>query len=98
MIVVSLTLRVPPADIAKLRPAIEALVLSSRREEGVIEYNFAIDMIDPAAIRILEIYADQNAFEAHLNSPHFQAWRPLTAQYAREGRRIINWSMTTEAG
>jgi quinol monooxygenase YgiN len=34
---------------------------------------------DPTQIRLLEVYSDQTAYEAHLQSPHFLRYKALTA-------------------
>ncbi|MGO8352387.1 putative quinol monooxygenase, partial [Rhizobium johnstonii] len=37
-------------------------------------------MDHPNRIRILEVYADQEAYEAHLRTPHFLKYKNQTAQ------------------
>ena len=90
MIVISVTLRVPPEKMEAFRPVTETLVCASRREPGVIAYTFAVDILDPGLVRIFEIYADQSTLDAHLASPHFQAWRPHSAPFAREERWLLD--------
>lgn len=97
MIVISLALRVPRAEFEAFRPLIEALVKASRREPGVIAYSFAVDVLDPELIRIFEVYEDQVALDVHLASGHFQAWRPKSASYIREERRLFDATWRTPA-
>ena len=58
-----------------LRDEIEA---SIRLEPGVLTLYAVSVKSDPAQVRIFEIYADQAAYEAHLQSPHFQKYKTGT--------------------
>ncbi len=68
-----------------LREEIEASV---RVEPGVLSLNAVSVRGDPAQIRILEVYADQAAYEAHLNTPHFLKYKNGTATMVRSLRLI----------
>jgi quinol monooxygenase YgiN len=65
---------------AALREEIEA---SIRLEPGVLTLYAVSVKGDPAQIRIFEIYADQAAYEAHLQSPHFQKYKTGTQGMVR---------------
>jgi quinol monooxygenase YgiN len=60
---------------AALRDEIEA---SIRLEPGVLTLYAVSVKGDRAQVRIFEIYADQAAYEAHLQSPHFQKYKTGT--------------------
>ncbi len=92
MIVISVTLRVPSDHMQIFRPVMEELVVKSRAEPGVLAYTFATDILDPELIRIFEIYADQAALDSHMASPHFQAWRPKSADFERRERWLLDAS------
>jgi 4-carboxymuconolactone decarboxylase len=49
----------------KLEPGVRTLYATSARE-------------DPTRFTILEIYADQAAYEAHLKTPHFLKYKSIT--------------------
>ena len=77
-------LEIDPADMdaykALLREEIKA---SLKTEPGVLAF-YAVSLKNrPAQIRILEVYADQAAYEAHLQSPHFLKYKALTAGMVR---------------
>lgn len=95
MIVISIALRVPAAEFEGFKPVIEALVMASRAEPGVLAYSFARDILDPDLVRIFEAYRDQAALDAHHASSHFQAWRPLSTPYAREERMLLDAAART---
>lgn len=66
----------------------EEIDASVRLEPGVLSLNAVSVKGDPAQIRILEIYADQAAYEAHLKTPHFLKYKNGTATMVRSLRLI----------
>lgn len=72
-------LEIDPAQLenykAELRREIEA---SIRLEPGVLTL-YAVSLKDnPTSIRILETYADVDAYKAHIESPHFKKYKTNT--------------------
>ena len=63
--------------ISILREEAEASV---RLEPGVISIFPLFQKEDSTEIRILEIYADQEAYESHLETPHFKHYKTTTAE------------------
>jgi quinol monooxygenase YgiN len=61
---------------------------SVRLERGVISIYPMYKKENPAEIRILEIYADKEAYEAHLKTPHFQKYKTTTLQMVKALRLI----------
>lgn len=61
---------------------------SVRAEPGVLSLNAVSVKGAPTSIRLLEVYADQDAYEAHLKSPHFLAYKTGTAKMVRSLRLI----------
>ncbi len=53
---------------------------SIRVEPGVLQLSAVALKDQPNRIRILEVYADQSAYEAHLRSPHFIEYKSATAK------------------
>jgi quinol monooxygenase YgiN len=51
---------------------------SVRLEPGVISIYPMFQKEDPTKIRILEIYADNEAYKAHLKTPHFKEYKSST--------------------
>ncbi len=60
---------------AALKEEIEASV---RLEPGVLTLYAASAKEDPTRFTILEIYADQASYEAHLKTPHFVKYKTNT--------------------
>ncbi len=65
---------------AILKEEIEA---SLRLETGVQTLYAMAEKADPTRINILEIYADQAAYEAHIQSPHFLKYKSSTLAMVR---------------
>lgn len=45
------------------------------QEPGVLTYYAVADKKDPSSITILEIYADTTAYQHHITTPHFKAYK-----------------------
>jgi quinol monooxygenase YgiN len=58
-----------------LEPGVIAIFPMHRRDE-------------PTSIRILEIYASREAYEAHIKSPHFQKYKTTTQAMVKALRLV----------
>lgn len=56
---------------------------SLREEPGVLAMYAVAEKDDPCRITILEIYADQDAYKAHVASPHFQKYKQTTLKMVK---------------
>lgn len=61
---------------------------SMERESGVISIFPMSDKETPSKITIVEIYADENAYEAHLETPHFKKYKTTTAEMVKSLKLI----------
>ena len=57
------------------RAALETMIAASRAEEGCIDYSYAIDICDPAIMRITEKWVDDAALITHFQTPHMAAFQ-----------------------
>ncbi|WP_342360262.1 putative quinol monooxygenase [Terrarubrum flagellatum] len=82
-------LEIDPAQLASYRTLLaEEIEASVATEPGVLML-YAMSIKDsPAHIRLLEIYASQEAYEAHLRSPHFLKYKASTSGMVRSLRLI----------
>ena len=46
------------------------------------------DKTDPCKVYILEVYADRQAYEAHIQTPHFRKYKDGTADMVRSLKLI----------
>ena len=56
----------------------EEMDASIRLEPGVLALYAVAEKGSPSRLRFFEIYADEAAYDAHLESPHFQKYRATT--------------------
>ncbi|TDS14211.1 quinol monooxygenase YgiN [Maribacter caenipelagi] len=61
---------------------------SLRLEPGVICIYPMFQKENPAQIRLLEIYANKEAYESHLKTPHFQKYKTTTAEMVKDLKLI----------
>jgi len=66
----------------------EEIAASVANEPGVLALQ-AVQLRDaPNMVRLLEVYASQSAYDAHIKSPHFLAYKAGTAGMVRSLRLI----------
>ena len=56
---------------------------SVRVEPGVLALYAVAEKDDPSRLRFFEIYADEAAYDGHLQSPHFRKYRATTEPMIR---------------
>jgi quinol monooxygenase YgiN len=61
---------------------------SVRLEPGVISIYPMQQQEDPTQVRILEIYANEDAYKAHLKTPHFQKYKTTTLKMVKSLRLV----------
>lgn len=69
-------IKVDPVQLEKYNAALkEQMTAAIRTEPGVLTYYAMADNDDPSNITILEIYADKDAYQAHIQTPHFKKYK-----------------------
>tara|TARA_R110000751_G_scaffold221898_1_gene324273 strand:+ start:43 stop:474 length:432 start_codon:yes stop_codon:yes gene_type:complete len=61
---------------------------SLRLEAGVICIYPMFQKQNPTQIRLLEIYANKEAYESHLKTPHFEKYKTTTAEMVKDLKLI----------
>lgn len=65
-----------------VQPLLEAgrknIAASVRDEPGVLSMHCAVDKDDPTKLYVVEVYRDQAAYRAHVESAHFKAFLAAT--------------------
>jgi quinol monooxygenase YgiN len=73
-------LEIDPAELEVYRRLLaEEIEASVAKEPGVLMLHAVAERERPEQIRILEVYADREAYEAHLRTPHFLKYKEGTA-------------------
>jgi len=75
----------------------EEIEASVRLEPGVL-FLFALSVKgSPNKVRVIEGYADQAAYEAHLTTPHFLKYKTQTADIVKSLRLVETDPITLKA-
>ena len=69
MIIIAGHLMTSPALVAELAAALASLVADTVKEDGCLDYHFAIDDAAKGSILVYERWCDQDALNAHLAQP-----------------------------
>lgn len=74
----------------------EEAAASVELEVGVVCIYPMFQKENPTEIRLLEIYADKDAYEAHLQTPHFKHYKAATIEMVRSLKLIDMESIDKE--
>ena len=92
MIIVEGWVRASPEDILALKVPGAAMIAATKAESGCLEYAFAIDLLDPGLLRIIERWSDDAALAAHFQTPHMAAFNQALAGTRRSGAEVKAYS------
>jgi quinol monooxygenase YgiN len=76
MLIVHVVAQISPEALESLRDTARKMVAATTAEPGCITYAFTFDILSPGTMRIVEVWKDQAALDAHFKTPHmaeFQA-------------------------
>ena len=91
MLVIVVEFRIKPPFVEAFERAIVDNARASRRTEpGCRQFDVCRDPADPQRFYLYEIYDDEAAFDAHLQTPHFQQMNADTADWV-EHKRVERW-------
>ena len=95
-LIIAGTVRVPPDNLARLKPHMAQMLAASRAEDGCLVYSYGEDVAEPGLIRVFEAWRDQAALDAHFASPHMAAWRAAGAELGVADRRLTLYDIAAE--
>ena len=95
-IIIAGTVRVPPDNLAGLKPHMENMLSGSRAEDGCLTYSYAEDVAEPGLIRVFEAWRDQAAIDAHFRTAHMAQWRAAWPQFGVSDRRLSLYEVAAE--
>ena len=82
-------LEIDPAQLENYKALLkEEIETSVRLEPGVLTLYAVAEKENPARIRIFETYADEAAYNAHLETPHFKKYKTMTQQMVKSLKLI----------
>jgi quinol monooxygenase YgiN len=83
-------LEIDSAQLERFKDAAkEQIEAAVRVEAGVIALYAVSVKGNPAQIRVFEMYADENAYKAHLETPHFKRFREATNDIVKS-RKLVD--------
>jgi autoinducer 2-degrading protein len=88
MFVLQVNIRIKPENVdAFMKKALEN-AREARKEPGCKQFDVLVDPKDSAKVMLYEVYNDEQAFEAHQQTPHFKKYVaeavPLLASRERQ--------------
>jgi len=95
-VIVAGTVRVPPENVERFRPHMEAMLAASRAEDGCVEYSYAVDVADQGLIRVFEVWRDEAALKAHFATPHMAEWRAQWPAFGVSDRRLALYEVAAQ--
>ncbi|WP_432037449.1 putative quinol monooxygenase [Streptomyces cucumeris] len=81
--------RARPSQREPLRHALSQLVEPSRAEPGCFDYTLFELEEEPGTFYVRETWADQEALDTHMSTPHFQAFAARFDELLAEPIRLI---------
>ena len=88
MIIVLGELDFHPDDFETVKALAAALTRETVKEDGCIRYAFGADLMHPNRLTLGELWRDAAALDAHLLTPHIQAYRAALKELRME-RRVV---------
>lgn len=80
MFVITVEFELYPTQAGAFLPLMQANAAQSlASEEGCDQFDVCVDPDDPARVFLYEVYHDEAAFQAHLDTAHFKAFDAATA-------------------
>jgi quinol monooxygenase YgiN len=74
MLVVLAEARFDASQMDKVRAVARPMIEASRAEPGCAGYDYALDMLEPALMRVRELWRDEQALKDHFATPHMAAF------------------------
>jgi len=88
MFVLVVNIRVKPESVERFMGALFDNARAARKEPGCKQFEVLVDPKDKTKLMLFEVYADEQAFEAHQQTAHFKKYLaeavPLLASRERQ--------------
>jgi quinol monooxygenase YgiN len=93
MIVIHATFPVDPDERDRVIEHVKELEAATRKEDGVIEYDVAIDIENRNLLRFTERYEDEEAFGAHTRTEHFAEFEAMLPEVLAGEPNIMKYDI-----
>ncbi|MGH6956507.1 MAG: putative quinol monooxygenase [Caulobacteraceae bacterium] len=95
-LIVAGAVRVPPRNLAGLRPHMLEMIAATRAEDGCLAYSYAEDVAEPGLVRVFEHWRDAAALEAHFATAHIERWRAAWPSFGVSERRLFAYEVASQ--
>jgi quinol monooxygenase YgiN len=95
VIVLAGTIRIPPENLDRARPDLEAMVQITRKEPGCLAYSFSFDVVEQGLVRVFEVFSNAEALAAHQTSPHMAAFRTQRETWGMFERNMTQYEISS---
>ncbi|MFN8050483.1 MAG: putative quinol monooxygenase [Acidimicrobiales bacterium] len=96
MIVISGTISIDPANTDAAVELMAELETATRAEPGNIQYAFWLSHSEPGTFLVFEEWADDDALNAHMSSPHMAEFLGGAAGLGITGTSIDRYDVSTK--
>jgi autoinducer 2-degrading protein len=86
MLILHVHIHVKPEHVDAFRAMTIENATHSRREPGVMRFDFIQQIDDPTRFVLLEVYRDPAAHASHRETPHYHAWMTGVTEMMAEPR------------
>ena len=93
MIVIAGTVRLRAVGLTAARPHMARMIAASRAEPGCLAYSYALDVLDETVVHVFEVWSDEAAFAAHIESAHITAWRAVWGDIGLSDRDLTKYEI-----
>lgn len=94
-IIVTGTIDLDPAKRDAFIAAASACMAATRAEEGNEAYAFSADVEDPGRFYVIELWASQEAMDAHLQTSHLAAFMASMGEVGVTAASLTRWDGAT---
>lgn len=94
MLIVSGVFEIDPAQPEMVRETAIEMARATREEAGCISYAFYADLETPANVRVFEEWENQEALEAHFQTPHMATFRQALGAITIKSRAIWRYEVS----
>ena len=88
MLAVIGSFRFPPDRIAEALPLMEQVIAATLGEAGCSAYSYSADVTEPGLFRVMEMWDNRAALEAHFATPHMRDWAAARAALGFSHREV----------
>ena len=92
MLILHVSIHVKPEHLEAFKAATIENATHSRKEPGVVRFDFLQQADDPTRFMLLEAYRDAAAQASHKEMPHYHAWVAKVTDMLAEPRTRLSYA------